>query len=78
MGKTILGIVPEHSAVAEIISKTGTGYVIPAGSDWTTSLQNVLNGTQKFNNSLTRNTVAINTYSWEITSKQWLKVLSNT
>ena len=44
LGRPILAIVPERSAVADIIRETGSGYVIPAGCDWGDGLKKVLQG----------------------------------
>ena len=42
LGRPILAIVPEHSAVADIIRETGSGYVIPSTSNWGDELKKIL------------------------------------
>ncbi len=74
LGHPILAFVPEQSATAEIIRKTGSGFVIPSDSDWSKSLQQILNNKKT---NLQRNEQIIESYSWENISKQWLSVIGS-
>jgi glycosyltransferase involved in cell wall biosynthesis len=76
LGLPILAIVPEESAIADIIRKTGSGYVIPAGCDWSDGLKKVLQDYLNGKNLPERNNEAIEAYSWENISKQWMEVFS--
>jgi len=78
LGLPILAIVPEASAIADIIRETGSGYVIPAGCDWGDGLKKVLQDYLNGNNLPERNNKAIEAYSWENISKQWMDVISPT
>ena len=42
LGLPIIGIVPEQSATGEIITNTGSGFVISSNSDWSEALQEIL------------------------------------
>jgi glycosyltransferase involved in cell wall biosynthesis len=76
--KPILAIVPDPSAVADIVRTTGTGYVIPTNhEDWEINLTQVLRAYKHGGASLKRNEEEIARYSWENISKQWLSVISN-
>ena len=76
LGRPILAIVPEASAIADIIRETGSGYVIPAGCDWGHWLKKVLQDYLNGKNLPERNNKAIEAYSWENISKQWMEVFS--
>jgi glycosyltransferase involved in cell wall biosynthesis len=75
LDRPILAIVPENSAVAKIIRETGTGYVIPASSNWAEELERVFADHISGRGRPTRNLEAIEQYSWETISKEWLYVL---
>lgn len=74
--RQILAMVPDNSAVADIIRETGSGYVIPAGCDWGDGLKKVLQGYLNGKKLPERNDRAIERYSWENISKQWMGVFS--
>ena len=74
LGLPILAIVPEASAVADIIRETASGYVIPAGCDWGDGLKKVLQDYLNGKKLPERNNKAIEAYSWENISKQWMGV----
>lgn len=77
IGKPIIAIVPDKSAVADIIRETNSGYIIPAGSEhWGSELDIALKSFVSGRLPLHRNIDAINMFSWENLSKEWLKVLS--
>ena len=73
--RPILAIVPERSAVADIIRETGSGYVIPARYDWGDALRKVLQDYLNGKNLPERNDRAIEEYSWENISKQWMELI---
>ncbi|MDL1985903.1 MAG: hypothetical protein LWX54_17310, partial [Deltaproteobacteria bacterium] len=74
--RPVLAIVPERSAVTDVIRETGSGYVIPAGCDWGHGLKKVLQDYLNGKNLPERNNKAIEAYSWENISKQWMEVFS--
>ena len=74
LGHPILGIVPKPSATAEIITQTGSGFVIPSDGDWGEALLQILRDRKT---KLQRNEQVIESYSWENISKQWLSVLGS-
>ena len=76
LNKPILGIVPENSAIAKIIRKTGSGFVIDTDADWGYELNKILNDYGKGENLPVRNEAEIEKYSWDKISKKWLEVLS--
>ena len=76
LGLPILAIVPEASAIADIIRETGSGYVIPARYDWGDAMRKVLQDYLNGKNLPERNNKAIEAYSWENISKQWMEVIS--
>ncbi len=75
IGKPIIAIVPDPSAIADIVRKTASGYVIPSNSDWGEALSRVLKTNKRGSQLLKRNEQAINEFSWENISNQWLDVL---
>jgi glycosyltransferase involved in cell wall biosynthesis len=76
VNKPILAIVPEDSVVADIIKKTGSGYVIPSSkSHWGKELKNILDKMSLGYRPLQRREDMINEYSWSNISKQWLRIL---
>lgn len=76
LGKPILAIVPENSAVADIIKETKSGYVIPSSSCWTIELTNIFKSHQNGTNIHTRNVEAVKKFSWDYISEEWIKVLT--
>ncbi|MDL1965019.1 MAG: hypothetical protein LWW98_11995, partial [Deltaproteobacteria bacterium] len=74
--RPILAIVPEKSAVADVIRETGSGYVIPSGCDWGDGLKKVLKDYLNGKKLPERNNKAIEAYSWENISKQWMGIFS--
>jgi glycosyltransferase involved in cell wall biosynthesis len=76
VGKPIIAIVPESSVVAEIIRRTGSGYIIPSSEyHWGKELKNTLYEITSDHLSLTRREDVIESFSWENISKQWLHIL---
>ena len=73
--RPILAIVPDQSAVADIVRRTGSGYVIPTTSNWGDELKKMLGHYLSGKNCPDRNETAIEGYSWENISKQWIEVI---
>lgn len=79
VGKPIVAIVPESSAVAKIIKTTGSGYVIQSSkSHWGKELKKALDEIASRHLSLQRREDIIEGFSWENISKQWLHILKVT
>ena len=76
LGKPILAIVPEDSAVSQAIRETGTGYVIPSADDWASPLEEIFRDYQNGRTRMDRNEERIEAYSWENISKQWLRLIA--
>ena len=77
LGHPIIAIVPEKSATAEIITETGSGFVIPSNDNWGEELKRILNDSLSKKISLQRNDQIIESYSWKNISMQWLQVLGS-
>ena len=77
LGHPIIGIVPEKSATAEIITKTGSGFVISSNNNWGEELKRILNDSLSKKISLQRNEKIIESYSWKNISIQWLDALGS-
>ncbi len=76
MDKPILAIVPERSAIADIIRETGAGVVIPTQSDWSEGLEKIFLTNSKNDSALKRNEAVISQFEWESVALQWLEVLT--
>jgi hypothetical protein len=75
VGKPILAIVPNNSAVADIVRETGSGFVIDVSSDWNEKLATIIENGDESVKNLKRNKKNIVYYSWENISTRWLNVL---
>jgi glycosyltransferase involved in cell wall biosynthesis len=75
VGRPIIAIVPEPSAVAEIVRETGAGYVVRADEDWGEGLLRALKAALAGDGPLVRNEEAISRYSWDRVSRQWIDLL---
>lgn len=73
----ILAIVPENSAVADIIYKTQSGYVIPSNENITEKLFQILKHYDRTKFTHFFNNEEISKFSWEYISKQWIEVIKN-
>ncbi len=73
--KPILAIVPPNSFVAQLINKTGSGYVIAPESDWVPQIENIVKNYSNSEYNSQRNEKEIEKYSWNNISKCWLKVI---
>ncbi len=75
MRKPILAIVPQESAVAQIIRETGSGYVIPSEDDWNLYLEKILLDYQDGRDDLERQEDRIEGFSWGSTSRKWKSLI---
>lgn len=75
MGKPILAIVPERSAIAAIVRDTGAGFVIPTSSDWSIQLKDILQTGAQAGEVPRRNETMINEFEWENAAIKWLGLL---
>jgi hypothetical protein len=73
-GPPIVAIVPRDSAVAEIVRRTGAGYVIDSASDWAVGIADVLERWHA-GEQLQRNESEIERYAWRTVQKAWRKAL---
>lgn len=76
LGKPIIAIVPQQSAAADIIRETGSGYVIPASSNWGDELRTLLLDDDNIKSCLKRNEEAVRKYAWDHISVQWLEAIT--
>ncbi len=75
IGIPIIAIVPDPSAVADVVRQTGAGYVVPTASDWQSQLIDILRGECKALRPQ-RNEAAIESFSWASLSQRWVDVLT--
>jgi glycosyltransferase involved in cell wall biosynthesis len=75
IGIPIIAVVPQPSAVADIIRETGAGYVVPINADWQSKFIEIIR-TPASHLSLPRNEKAIHAYSWDELSTRWIQALS--
>lgn len=73
--RPIIAMVPNKSAVADIIKETGSGYVISTNSDWGYELKKILSNYTEGLNLPIRNENEIEKYSWANISKEWLNII---
>jgi len=72
--KPIIAIVPQNSYIAELVKKTGTGYIVSIGENIVLQLLRIFQHHEKNKNRPTRNENEINKFSWDNISKQWLQI----
>jgi glycosyltransferase involved in cell wall biosynthesis len=77
VNKPIIAIVPEPSAISDIINKTNSGFVIPANGYWSESLEALLRRIMAGETIPKRNIEEIDNFDWEVISRQWVNVISN-
>lgn len=75
MKKPIIAIVPQPSAVADIIQETGSGYTIDTRGDWVEGLASILRDGMRGESRLQRNEAAIQKYSWKNISVEWMNAI---
>ncbi len=74
--KPIIAIVPPNSFVAQLISETGSGYIIPMESNWEPQLENIIRNYSEAKYISQRDEKEIKKYSWDSISQSWLHVLN--
>ena len=74
-GRPICAIVPEDSAVAEMVNRTGTGYVVPAAGDWNEGLYRMLCNYLSGSSPPVRNEKEIARFGWRHLSREWREIL---
>ena len=77
LNRPIIAIVPDRSAVADMIRQTGSGYVISYESNWFEGLQKILKDYLEGEKSVFRNDKEIEKYSWENISTQWMELFDS-
>lgn len=75
LNRPIIAIVPEQSAIADIIRETGSGYVVPANEDWSMGLEAVVRQLIQGEDRSSRRADAIEQFSWQRISLRWVEVL---
>lgn len=73
--RPILAIVPKESAIADIVSETGTGFVVPVAEDWRAGLRKILQSNSAADAMGLRAPQAIEQYAWEHLSDRWVQAL---
>jgi len=73
--RPIIAIVPPNSFVAQLINKTGSGYVIATGSNWERQLENIIRNFSEAEYNFQRNEKEIEKFSWDNISRYWLQVI---
>ena len=74
--RPIIAIVPEPSAIADIVKSCGAGYVIPSSADWAWELTRIMRGHPEA--PLARDEDAIERFSWDHISREWADVIDVT
>jgi glycosyltransferase involved in cell wall biosynthesis len=72
-GVPILAVVPEGSAVEDILRSTGTGIVVPADGDWAEGLVKLASSRES---RVTPNQQEIARYSWDSVKHDWRRALA--
>jgi len=70
----IIAIVPDPSAVADMVRNSGTGYVLPISGNWVEALRELLTSGGSAQ-SVDRVTAVIERFSWPCISRQWEDLL---
>jgi hypothetical protein len=73
-GKPILALVPDSSAIADIVRCTGTGHVIPTDGDWQAELAQFLRTGPPC--TVVRNQAEIEAFSWDHLSNRWIAAIT--
>lgn len=77
VNKPIIAIVPKPSAIADVVEKTNSGFVIPANQDWGEGLENLLRGIIVGAEIPKRNEEEIELYDWRNVSRQWIALIND-
>lgn len=72
LGLPIIAVVPEPSAVADIVRATGTGKVIASNENWVEALGHYLRSGKR---PRARNEAAIAQYAWPVIRRRWEDLL---
>ena len=75
LNRPILGMVPDNSAVAEIIRETGTGFIIGTTENWGDALNRIVKNYREDKSRPVRDEAEVEKYSWHENSKQWLSII---
>lgn len=75
-GRPVLAVVPHDSAIADIVTRTGTGFVLPVEEDWRSQLRAILERHDVEGAFAARRQTAIETFSWSYLSERWLQALA--
>lgn len=74
--RPIIAIVPEPSAISDVIRKANCGYVIPANQDWGVGLESLMREVIKGVGIPERNEEEIERYDWQNVSRQWMSLIN--
>ncbi len=72
-GRPILAVVPEPSAVADIVTRARAGYVLPSDSDWRAGLAKVLTSPRP--GPIQVDWDVVDEFAWMRLSERWLEAL---
>jgi len=75
-GRPIIAIVPEGSAIADIITKTGTGVVLPVADIWQEELRRLVEQGDSDQLIEQRNEGEIEAYDWKHLSEDWYRAVT--
>lgn len=76
LNRPIIAMVPERSAVADIIRSTGSGYVIDNHTDWAVELEKIVTSHTAGRNLPVRNEKEIEEFGWPKISKKWMTIIN--
>lgn len=71
----IIAIVPEPSAISDVIKKTNSGYVLPANHDWGVQLEDLLRKIKNGASIPVRDEEEVSRYDWKNISRQWRNII---
>ncbi|MFQ5470855.1 MAG: hypothetical protein ACE5EH_11200 [Gammaproteobacteria bacterium] len=77
LDRPILAIVPDPSAIADIVRTTNTGHVIPVQSNWVSGLREFFSEPENSAFNTQRNVQEIEKFSWVNVSRQWVNVIDS-
>lgn len=76
--RPIVAIVPERSANAEIVERSGMGFVLPVAGNWQHMLKGLIENWYSKIESLQKDENYIRSFTWKKVSKKWREALSET
>jgi len=74
--RPIIAIVPDQSAIADMVRETGTGVVIPSNADWPRQLEAFLRAADPSALMAQRREEAIEAYAWSRISLEWMQAIT--